>query len=76
MLFRHSAYSARGIVPPLLIKEECLVDKVEGPFFPFFTAKPSILRQWLDTGLCLVTPHSAPIRVIGKADCLAGGLID
>src|SRR3974390_784844 len=75
MLFRYSTYSHCGVVPPLLIKEECLVNEVEWRLPPIIADEPSILWQRLDARGCISTFRRAPICVICKAHQLPGGFI-
>jgi hypothetical protein len=55
-------------VPPLLIKQERLIDEVVGPFLPIFADEPSVLRQRLDARFRPAAFECALISVVGKAD--------
>ena len=48
MMMRNAADSRRGVMPPLLVEQETLVDQVEGPALPSLSPKPIVLRQGFD----------------------------
>ena len=45
MLFRNAANAGRGVVPPLLLQQEPLVDEIKRPFLPGFVDKSMVLRR-------------------------------
>ena len=53
-MVRGDAGHARGgVVPPLLVEQERLVNQVERPLLPLGRGKALVLRQRLNAGLAL-----------------------
>jgi hypothetical protein len=71
VLFRNAAYTGGGVMPPLLLQQESLIDEFEGPLSPGFVDKSMILRQRFDACFALLAPSAASLQVTSEPHRLA-----
>jgi hypothetical protein len=62
----NAANAGGGGVPPLLIEQEPLIDRVKGPILPRRAGKPLVLRQWLDAARRVAACQTAPADIIDQ----------
>ena len=75
MLLRDPAYARGGVVPPLLVQQEALVDEIVWPALPRLAYEAPILRQGRNAGLGSAT-HRTLTEMMSKPRGLSQRLLN